>query len=214
MKLNELVIDQKIIVQINFGEQKIEFYADVLEIKDEDIYTTSYIHNDEVLELNIETHHGITCNIFADDLTNGKRVSWKNVKIQTVDSDNDKIYHISTSTFNRHSHEDDNRKHDRLVIRKNAHVFDKGEFIDIIVHDISDKGISFYASPSYKPSANQLTIVFADSIDDKNYQLKLECQIARTEKKPGVVFYGCKIIGENNDFLKYGFLKRLKKRHS
>lgn len=214
MKLNELVINQKIIVQINFGEQKIEFYAEILEINNEGINVTPYIHNDEVLELNIETHHGVMCNIFADDISNGKRVSWKNVKIQTIDSNSKKIYHISTSTFNRNSHEDDNREHHRLIIRKNAHILEQGNFIDIIVHDISDKGISFYASPSYKPSANQLTIVFADSIDEKDFELKLECQIARTERKPGVVFYGCKLIGENKEFLKYGFLKRLKKRHS
>lgn len=213
MRLKELVVDQKIIVQINFGEQKIEFYANILEIVDEDIITTPYIHNDEVLELNIETHHGVVCNIFAENPTTGKRVSWKNVKVQTIDSDDDKKYHISTSTFNRVSREDDNRQHDRLTIRKNAHILENGNFIDIIVHDISDRGISFYAPASYKPSASQITIVYADSIDDKNFQLKIVCQIARTEKKAGVVFYGCKVIGDNKDFLTYGFLKKLKRRH-
>lgn len=213
MLLKELVPNQKIIVQINFGEQKIEFYADVLETNAEGINTTPYVHNDEVLELNVEAHHGVMCNIFADDLVNKKRVSWKNVRVQTIDSNTGKIYHISTSTFNRQSREDDNRQHDRLLIHKSAHIIDQGNFIDIIVHDISDRGISFYASPSYKPASSQLTIVYADSIEDKDFQLKIECQIARTEKKAGVTFYGCKIVGENKDFLTYGFLKRLKKRH-
>ncbi len=213
MRLRELVIGQKIIVQIDLGEQKIEFYADILDVNEEDIHTSPYIHNDDVLELNIETHHGVVCNIFAEDPAHGKRVSWKNVKIQTVDSPHGKIYHISTSTFNRHSREDDNRQHNRLIVHKNAHILDKGKLVDIVVHDISDRGISFFASPSYKPSANQITIVYSDSIDEKDFQLKVECQIARTEKKAGMIFYGCKVVGENKDFLTYGFFKRLKKRH-
>lgn len=216
MRLNELVADQKILVQINLGEQTIEFYADILKVQGEGIDTTPYIHNDEVLELNIETHHGVVCNIFAENPSNKKRVSWKNVKIHTIDSDNSengKIYHISTSTFNRHSREDDNRQHNRLIIHKNAHILDQGKLTDIVVHDISDSGISFFVSPSYKPSSNQLTIVYTDSVDEKNFQLKLECQIARTERKAGVVFYGCKVMGDNKDFLTYGFLKRIKKHH-
>lgn len=213
MRLKELVVDQKIIVQINFGEQKMEFYADVLAVNDEGIDTTPYTYNDEVLELNIEAHHGTICNIFADNLSNGKRVSWKNVKIQTVDSENGKIYHISTSTFNRISHEDDSRQHNRLIVRKNAHIYEQGKLIDIIVHDISDSGISLYAPTSYKPSSSQITIVYADSVGERAFPLKIECQIVRTEKKAGVVFYGCKVVGENKDFLTYGFLKRLKKHH-
>lgn len=214
MRLNELVVDQKIIVQINLGEQKIEFNANVLEVQEESITASPYIHEGEVLELNIETHHGIMCNIFADDYRHGKRVSWKNVKIQTIDSIDGKIYHISTSAFNRLSREDDNRQHNRLIIHKNAHILEQGKLIDIVVHDISDRGISFFASPNYKPSANQITIVYSDSVNEKDFQLKIECQIARTEKRAGVNFYGCKVMGENKDFLTYGFFKRLKKRHN
>ncbi len=213
MKLNELVITQKIIVQVNLGEQVIEFYADVLDLNEDGITVTPYVHNDEVLELSIDAHHSIMCNIYADDLANNRRISWKNVKVQTVDTNNGKAYYISTSAFNRHSREDDNRQHNRLLVHKNAHILEEDKFIDIIVHDISDRGISFYAPPSYKPTSNHLTIVFADNIDEKDFDLKIACQIARTERKAGVVFYGCKVLGDNKEFLSYGFLKRLKRRH-
>lgn len=37
-------------------------------------------------------------------------------------------------------------------------------------------------------SSSQITIVYADSVGERAFPLKIECQIVRTEKKAGVVF--------------------------
>lgn len=214
MRLKELIVNQRIVVQFVWDEKKIEFFADVLESRDEGVLTTPYIHNNEPVELHIEPQDDVICTVFADDTSDGKRVSWKNVSIDTMDSDYGKVYYISTSNYNRLAQGDDNRQDDRTLIHKNAQIFESetGKYVDIIVHDISDSGISFYAPASFKPVSGILTVLYSDSIDEKNFQMKLDCRIARTEKRAGSIFYGCKIIGNNKDYLTYSFLKRLKKR--
>ena len=70
MKLVELLQNQNIIVQLLWGEQKIEFYSGVTGREGEVVYVTPYIHNGSELQLNVtEGRHGVVCNVFADNST-------------------------------------------------------------------------------------------------------------------------------------------------
>lgn len=215
MKLVELLENQRITVQLLWGEQKIEFFSNVIEKDDSSVYVTPYLHNGSALELNGIQGKGIICNLFTNDYTNNHRISWKNVELSTVTRKEKVMYCLKTNGYNHVAKHDDRRTHDRQVVQVKGQVFesqsDKG--VDIIVHDISDIGISFYAAKTFSPSTHQLIIKFSDEINGKRFDIKAECSIARTTDRAGNVFVGCKITKENKDYQLYGFIKRIKEKN-
>lgn len=212
MKLTELLIKQKVAIQLQWGEQKIEFTSEVIAKDDDAVYVTPYLHNGSELELNVTPYKGVICSLFADSTSGKQRVSWKNVEMKTVNRNNRILYCIKTYGFNAMARPDDRRLHERVIVNVNGQVFDelKDIGVGIIVRDISDIGISFYAPESYVPQSQQLVVTFSDSIGDKMFDVKVDCSITRMHNEEGHIVVGCKIVGENKDYKLYGFLKRLK----
>lgn len=215
MKLNEMVLNQNIIIQLVWGEQKIEFDSEVLINDSTGVYISPYLHNGSVLELNISPGRGVVCNLFTNNPITKQRISWKGIEMQTVDKDGKKLYMIKTSGYNGVAEGDDRRTHDRVIVNLNGKVdeIETQTITDIIIHDISDIGISFYAPVSFAPKSYQLVVYFEDIVDGKNFDIKLECTITRIEKRIGNVFVGCKIVGENKNYLIYGFVMRLREKN-
>ena len=75
MKLADLLLNQSLVVQIVWGEQKIEFPSNVVEIQDEMAYITPYLHNGSALQLSITEGAGVVCNVFTDSTVTGQRIS-------------------------------------------------------------------------------------------------------------------------------------------
>lgn len=216
MKLLDLTVSQKVVVQIILGEKKLEFASKVLDKSLVGIYISPYVHQDKVLEFNINHQSGIACNLFVDDPETHKRISWKNVDISTKNSNGNKAYYITTTGYNSFSRNDEKRVDVRIVIQKPGKLYNPelDETTNILIHDISDTGISFYASQSTVMPLNHIIIQFSDTVDGKEFSVKLECSIVRSLKKTGMVFYGCRIAGENNkEYLIYEFMKRLKEKN-
>lgn len=211
MKLSELSIGQQIVIQIIWGEQKIEFFSSVLGISEMSVLVTPYIHNNSPLKLNIDTAHNVICNVFAKSTKSNHRRSWRNVELQTVEADGKVAYCIKTSGFNHVSSHDDRRKHERIVVQRDAIIKDSvtGNDINIVVNDISDIGISFIADEANDIKMDSIIIIFQDVVNDRNYNMKVECKPIRKHKVDGGEFYGCKIVNENKDFLIYSFILRL-----
>lgn len=213
MKLTELVMNQPVILQISWGERQIEVKSKILATDENGVFISPYLHNGSPLEFNIDTNSNVICSLYADNLSANERISWKNIKVNTVTWNGGMAYQLRTGGFNDYSKVDDRRSNKRIVIHKKAQAFDpiNANTSDIIVYDISDNGISFFAPPAFEISSKDVTILFSDAIDGKHFQMKIECAISRNEKRAGNVFYGCKVTKENKDYLVYSFLKRLKK---
>lgn len=211
MKLIELMENQRLTIQLLWGEQKIEFFSNVIERDDSAVYVSTYLHNGSELELNVVQGKGVICNLYTNDPATKHRISWKNVELTTVTRNDEAMYCLRTNGYNHVAKHDDRRMHDRMVIQAKAEVFEgeSDEGVDIIVHDISDIGISFYAPKAFSPETHQLRIVFSDNINGEIFDVNVECSIARTTSKAGNKFYGCKITKENREYLLYGFMKRL-----
>lgn len=214
MKLTELFVEHKLKVQLIWGEQKIEFDSEVRGVDEKSTYISAYNHNGSPLELNITPGKGAVCNLFTDDPQSGKRISWKNVELTTEKINDETLYRVKTFSFNANSDHDDRRQHDRIVIQAKAKAFDSkvSDGDEVLVHDISDVGVSFYAPLGYTPMTNQVTITFTDNIENKTFNAKVECLITRSTTKAGNKFFGCKIISTNKDYQLYGFMKRLIKK--
>lgn len=211
MKLTELLLGQKITLQLLWGEQKIEFFSQVLGCEEASLYVEPYFHNGSELELNVTQDKGVVCNLFTNDPETNKRISWKNIELTTVNRDGVIVYCLRTKGFNNTAMQDDRRLMERIIVQIKGKAFEgkAQEGTDVIVHDISDVGISFYAPATFSPKSSQIIIKFTDSVDDKEFNVRVECVVSRSHAKAGNNFYGCKINGENKDYQLYGFLKRM-----
>ena len=211
MKLVELLQNQKIVVQLLWGEQKIEFTSNVIDNDGTAAYITPYIHNGKELDLNVTPDKGVVCNIFTDQPVTKQRISWKGIELTTVSRDNKTIYCIKTRSYNAVASIDDRRLNERTEIDVDGRLIDEqfGE-ISVTVHDISDTGISVYAPVTYAPKSQQIYITFTDCVGDAFYNIKRSCSISRVSKESGHNIIGCRVLGENKDYQIYELLKRLR----
>lgn len=216
MKLVDLLFNQKIIIQLIWGEQKIEFYSGVTGREGEVVYVTPYIHNGSELQLNVtEGRHGVVCNVFADNSTTGQRISWRNVELTTVNKNGRTVYCIRTRGFNKFANPDDRRRNERIVVQLEGRVSDPqaAEDTNVTLRDISGVGIAFYAPKSYVPKSQQITVYFTDTIDEKEFAVRVECTVSRINVENDHAIVGCRLIGENRDFQIYRFIKHLREKN-
>ncbi len=211
MKLLELLENQRLTIQLLWGEQKIEFFSNVIEKDDSSVYVSPYLHNGAELELNVVQGKDVICNVFTNDPMTKHRIAWKNIELTTVFRNDNMVYRLKTGGYNHAAKHDDRRKHDRLIVQTKAKVFDKdsNEGVFIIVHDISDVGISFYAPKTFTNKTHKFNIIFSDTINDKTFDINVECSVARVINNEGNRFFGCKIVKENKNCQLYCFMKRL-----
>lgn len=212
MKLADLLLNQKIIIQLVWGEQKIEFSSSVMGIEGEVVFVTPYMHNETELNINVTEGSGVICNVYADNSVTKQRMSWKNVELTTVNIKDRVLYCVRTRGFNKVANIDDRRSNERTVIDVSGNVIDaqNNEEINVIVHDISGVGVSFYAPSSYSPKSQQIVVLFTDTIDKKIFNVKVECAVSRISIENGRATVGCRLLGENREYQLYRFIRHLK----
>ena len=211
MKLIELVEDQKLSIQLSWGEQKIEFVSKVIEKDASSVYVSPYIHNGSVLKLNVVQGKGVICNLFTNDPITKQRISWNNIELTTVVRGDESVYCLKTNGYNHTAKHADRRKHDRLLVQTTGKLLDNHvkDGVTIVVHDISDIGISFYAPKTFTSKSHKLNLIFSETINEKTFNVCVECSIARIINNAENRFYGCRITKENKDYQLYCFIKRL-----
>lgn len=211
MKLVELPENQRLTIHLAWGEQKIEFFSNVIEKDDSAVYVSPYFHNGSELELNVVQGKGVICNLFTNDPLTKHRISWNNIELTTVIRNDKVVYCLRTNGYNHVAKHADRRKHDRFIVQTKAKVVDKqlNEGANVIVHDISDIGISFYAPKTFVSKTHRLNIFFSETINDKTFNVNVECIIARIISNAENRFVGCRITKENRDYQLYCFMKRL-----
>lgn len=211
MKLTDLLTGQKISLQIAWGEKIIEFDSHIMSKGGDMIFVTPYMHNGSPLELNIESSSKVTCNLFAIVVDTKQRQSWKRVELHTIKSNGRIAYSIEANRFKPSSVFDDRREHERIEINKRGYVIipENGKQFGMTIHDISDIGISFIVDNSFFPVSSQVTISFGDTVNGRDFSMRIFCVTVRTQRVEGGSLWGCRITGENRDFLLYSFLTRL-----
>lgn len=143
MKLVELLQNQKIIVQLLWGNQKIEFYSGVIGREGEVVYITPYIHNGKVLELNVTLDKSVVCNVFADEPVTNKRISWKGIELLTVDRNGSTVYCLRARGYNAMSNHDDRRMHERIPVYIEATLVDEQDEVvdDVVIEENANSSV-------------------------------------------------------------------------
>lgn len=214
MNLLDLEKKQELIVQIVWGDKVIEFYTKVVDYDDEGIFIEPYLHNGMPLELNIDMKSVVVCHLFGDNLNEDKRVSWRNVNLNTVERNRKTTYKITTSVFNKSSNDDERRTHKRIVINKKGTLIIPKDNLqsEVYIHDISDNGISFFVPINFQPTSKYFNVHFSDSVNGNSFNAKAECRIVHTSTQDGTLFYGCEVVDANRDYMIYGCLSRVIKK--
>lgn len=214
MKIQELYHAENVIIQIVWGEKMIEFYTKILERNEEGVYATPYIFGNKPLEINIEASSPVVCNIFGDSPANGKRLAWRNIDLKTVMKDGEPLYFLSTQAFNVLASEEERRSDDRVLIQKTGLVLDGKieKTTQVLIHDVSNSGISFLAPDTYEPFSSHVELQFMDSVGGYDFNLKVPCTIVRTKTTNGMTLYGCRVKEDNKNYILYGCLCRLQKK--
>lgn len=212
MRMSELKVNQQLTIAISWGERSFEFRTFVLMNAASRVYVNPYIHNGSELPIDTDKTKGIICTVYAIDPTSNQRISWNNVDITTVRINDQTMYHISTANYNLMSKSNDRRRHDRITIQTQGKVtFDGENFTQVLVHDISDNGISFYAPMTFSTDSNQLTLSFIGKVDEKIFDISVELLVERITTRMGNILYGCRIAKENREYLLFGLMLRVRK---
>lgn len=216
MKLTELLVNQRTTIQLLWGEQKIEFFSIVVDNDGVAVYVTPYVHNGSPLDINIVPGKGVVCNIFTNNPMNNQRISWKNIELETLTRKGETVYCLKARGYNNVAKHDDRRLHERVLAQVKGMAFDPQSNVEtnVVIHDISDIGISFYAPATFAPKSNQLTITFTDNVEGRQFNVKTVGTITRTVNRDGNIFVGCRVMGENKDYQIYTFIKRLRNKNT
>lgn len=216
MEIQQLLRNQPVTIQIIWGEEKIEFVSRVVKQSEKGVYVTPYLHNGRPLKLNIQPEKGVMCNIYCEDADTGKRISWKNITLETEESKNGAVYNITTFSFNLLGSEDERRTHERIKIHKMGLVADdiNGGMVEVRIHDLSDNGIAFYAPQSFEPETSKMRVMFTDYVKEEQFNIDTVCRIVHSSLKSGNKYYGCEVTEPGQEFLLYGFMKRLEVKNS
>lgn len=212
MRLVELVLKQEVIVQLTWGDQKIEFSSEVIDKVEDTVLVTPCLHNGSALELNVNGDKGVFCNVFANKPISNQRVSWKNVELSTIDRNNSICYCLKTRGFNNVANPDDRRIHERVIVDVDGQVFNEQANeggTRITVHDVSDIGLSFYVANGFAPKSNKVVVAFTDSVGARIFDILVECSVSRTNSDNGRVIVGCRVDGENRNYKIYSLIRRL-----
>lgn len=211
MKLSGLLGAKNVIVQLVWGERMLEFPTNICRAHEEGIVVQPYRVQGEVLNLEIGQTSHVVCNLFADSPEDGSRIAWRSLNVKTLVTQGECFYHMTASDFKKLSNSEDRRKDHRITVNRKAFLKEKGVSKDreVIVHDISDTGISFFAPLDFSTASNIVYLYFHDQVEEHIFDMNIECEIVRREKKAGNQFFGCKIKHVSNDYLVYGYMKKM-----
>lgn len=212
MELQDFIGAKNVVVQIAMEKQVIEFSSEVVEKWMEGVMIKPYIYQNRPLELNITAESGIICTLCGDDPETGKRVAFRNVGLFTENYKGQIMYYVQAYGYNKVASISERRDKDRMELRIQGKVTDDdfNTVHEAFIHDISDKGISFYVPASFKTFSRILKLEFHDAIDDRAFDFSIECKVVRTVAKVGMVFYGCEVEYPDHDYQIYCMLKHMK----
>lgn len=212
MLLQDIAKNGQLLIQIVWGEKIIEFLSKQIDSDSKGIYVAPYLHNGKPLSLNIDPSGGMPCHLFGEDLDTGKRVSWRNVRLETTTRKGNLVYKISTMAFNKMAKEAERREHERCLVRQMGEVRDMaGDMAQVMINDLSDTGISFFAPFIFVPNSKLFTVEFSDTVDGDLFRVAAQCRTVYSTDRSNNVLYGCEIVSANSDYYLYGCMKRLQK---
>lgn len=209
MRLHELENNVELTVQMLWEKNSLEFQSALVKKDELGIYIKPYLREDRAIRFNILLTDKMQCNLYAPSRAGG-RVMWHDVELKSVDEPEGVLYRISTQDFNQYSRPGDRRFHERRSSAVTAKVWDMTLVTtEVVLHDISDTGLSFYVDSPIQFGSDIINIAFADTVCGEDFRIKTTAKIVRNYSERGKTFYGCLMIDAPRDYQLYVFMYRM-----
>lgn len=210
--LADLSIGHHLVVEISFGESRIEFESTVTGIDVHGVYIKPYVYKDVVIDFNTLPYKNLLFNVHHID-ESGARNTWKNVGVSVLKHKGQLEYLVTTKTFSKFAESGERRENNRIKLTGSGFVENNlGKRFQCTLNDISDSGISFFSNPGEITVADYLTVFFFDVAKDTEFSLKLKVRIVRVEERERGTLYAGRILSPPRELLAYIVMKRMEQK--
>ncbi len=214
LRLQELKEGADVTVQMLWDHNALEFESTLVRKDELGIYIKPYMREEHAVHFDVFVTDSIQCNLFAAARTGG-RVMWHDVELKSVDTPEGMLYRVSTRDFNQYSRPGDRRYHERRTSTVLAQVSDMAfAKAEVVLHDISDTGLSFYTDSPLTFGSDVINISFADTVNGECFRINTTVKVVRHYMEQGKAFYGCLMIDPSKDYQLYVFMHKLNARQA
>ncbi len=168
-----------------------------------------YSYKGSVVDFSNAGFDDITIDLNCMDTETGSRIGWKNVNVKLIEHMGRQYYGVRVKSFESYAKSSERRGNNRMIIKASGVVAINGVSANMEAVDISESGFSFYTSERIAGPGNQVTVNFADTVSEREFNLKLKLRIVRVEERDGRFFNAGTLAGTDNNFLAYICFKRL-----
>lgn len=194
MTLQELKKGQSILVQVSWGHNITDISCMVIGIND--FGEGILVHPDKhpTVLFNLNKGRGMICDVYMTNPDEGERLEWANVFFHICEYNNNIYYVIKTKEDEAKAKPSDRRGSKRYVVDHSGLLLEGGnEDIPVLIHDISDGGISFYGQKNLQIYQRDVRVKLDDKLLGEEYNLDLICNCVRVVDAEVGLLFGCKI---------------------
>jgi YHS domain-containing protein len=209
MTIQDLVDNQHVKIEINWGSQTYRIDSTVVGHHGENILLKPYVFHGNEIRVH-ENARNFVFNIYTMDPVTNHRVGWNDVELKSVDYKGVHYYICKSKTYLLYAQDQERRGDLRMRINLPGAVTDleSGLRTNVRVMDVSSRGIAFRASVSKEISKINIKVAFSDMIEDQEFDLDLPARIVRIVPNEDDVLYGCQLRSTSEDLLLYMFLRQ------
>ena len=210
MTLQDLKKGQMVTLEVVWGETKYDIQTEVVGATKDALLILPFSYKGTTLDLGSGKFKSMTYNLHVADKAENDRKVWRSVIISTVKVNDMFFYAVKLSAMGHIPISSDRRENKRLVldVKGSAIVRGSDKSVPVIVHDISDGGLSFFAASGFNPGGKILRITYDDVVQGHGFTLNIECVRVREMDDGAYTLLGCKITNMDKDLLAYVCLRK------
>lgn len=214
MLLTDLKAGSAISFEITIGDSHYEFPSSIIYVYPDSILIPPFIRNGNVVNLGDKRFGNMTFTIYYADTGHSRRLAFKGVSVETVEhsvgNNTDFYYKIKSSGFAALAKISERRNTKRMMLDLEGSITleDSERNINVMIHDISNSGVSFFCSQKLDSLSNSLYIFIRDTINSHDFDIRIKCKIIRYIGNDNIYLYGCSITETSREYQSYVCLKQ------
>ena len=211
MELTDLEEGDSVVLEIKWGDHPYQIGTTVIGRKDASLLVLPFKYKGTVLDLGSVHFRNMFFNLYGMDKKSDTRLVWRNVQIEAKMYKNEMLYAVRTSSSRKFPAVSDRRQNKRMLLDIRAKVIsaEDGRGIPVVLHDVSDSGLSFYVKRGQQFTDKVIRLEFDDTVHGHSFHLAIDSRFVRRVEKDVQDLVGCQILKSDRDFLSYVCLKKM-----
>lgn len=211
MELTDLEEGDSVVLEIRWGEHPYEIGTTVVGTRDGALLVLPFKYKGTVLDLGSVHFRNMFFNLYGMDKKEDTRLVWRNVQIEAKKHKNEILYAVRAASSRKFPAVSDRRQNKRMLLDIRAKVIssEDGKGIPVVLHDVSDSGLSFYAKKGLQFTQKVIRLEFEDTVHGHAFHLAIDSRFVRRLEKDGQDLIGCQILKSDRNFLSYVCLKKM-----